>query len=617
MPKPMETARCRAQHYNLWMIEPTYFTNAVAGVRDGTVKAMDGDGANDTAAPYELADGIATINLNGPLMKGWSKYGGTSTVDVRGALRKAVKDEAVKAILLHVDSPGGTVAGTSELAADVRSANAAKPVFTHVEDLCASAAYWIASQTRNVQVTAGSEVGSIGVVMQLADTSGAYEKEGIQVHTLSTGPYKGAGFDGNPVTEQHVAYFQERLDDIYQHFLNAVKSGRGMSIENVRAAADGRVYSAEKAKEMGLIDGIGSIDDTRAMVKKVVAAVELANAKKLVDGENKAVPHTKDAKDPKEVDKTDIVIVSKSLNALDSARNALRQRFGLAASVEVGLASCGFELLAKAATEEGTAADPHRFKARITTDALDRDGEVLIPQGMVGTDFEKNGAIFWNHNYDLPVASAFGKLVRGERDWVSEGRFAARPADYVGEFYPDYVRALVVQRIVRGTSVGFIPIESRRPTDKDFATYGQGVKRVHNKWRLLEWSFAPIQSNVEAMVLDAIKKGYLSPAAALDLFDGLFSEDAADILLAAPFTPAPFLRAVQLKAIKTPPGGSKTENAPENTVLGAPVAVLGDDEPERVVIFTSAPKPERPERVSLVQVASARIAHARGRCFEK
>lgn len=637
MSKKMETARCRARHYDLWMIEPVYFNNAVANVRNGTIKAMepaafDSEDERSSYKPYDLADGIATISIDGPMMKGSSKYGGTSTVDMRDAIRKAVKDEAVKAIILHVDSPGGTVAGTSELAADVRAANAAKPVFTHVEDLCASAAYWVASQTRNIQATATSEIGSIGVVMQLADTSGAYEKEGIQVHTLSTGAFKGAGFDGAPVTAEHLAYFQSRLDDLYGHFLNAVKSGRGMSIENVRSAADGKVFGAEKAKEMGLIDGVGSIDDTRVMVKRIVAAADLLAAKALVDGENKGSPPVAVDHKAEKIDESEIVIVSKSLTVLDSAKNALRQRFGLASGVEVCLASCSmvvqtnydlhskFDSMPKQ-TKDGQPEDPHWFKARITTDALDRDGEVMIPQGMIGTEFEKNGTIFWNHNYDLPIAAALGKLVRGDREWVSEGRFAERPSDYVGEFYPDYVRALVSQRIVRGVSVGFIPIESRKPTEKDFEIYGRGVKRVHSKWKMLEWSFAPIQSNVEAMVLDAIKKGYLSPAGALDLFDGLFSDDAADILMASAFIPSPLIsvgRNLRHKTVQTPSGGSKTENGPEKGQSGAgndpPVMV---EEPEHVILFLGAPKAIKPERVDVVQVAAAKIAKARGRVFER
>lgn len=625
MSKKMETARCRARHYDLWMIEPVYFNNAVANVRNGTIKAMEpaacGDGEGGGYLPYDLADGIATISIDGPMMKGSSKYGGTSTVDMRDAIRKAVKDEAVKAIILHVDSPGGTVAGTSELAADVRAANATKPVFTHVEDLCASAAYWVASQTRNIQATATSEIGSIGVVMQLADTSGAYEKEGIQVHTLSTGAFKGAGFDGAPVTAEHLAYFQSRLDDLYGHFLNAVKSGRGMSIENVRSAADGKVFGAEKAKEMGLIDGVGSIDDTRAMVKRIVAAADLLAAKALVDGENKGSPPAAADHKAEKIDESEIVIVSKSLTVLDSAKNALRQRFGLASGVEVCLASCSMDVTTNLTPENKSPIDPHWFKARITTDALDRDGEVMIPQGMIGTEFEKNGTIFWNHNYDLPIAAALGKLVRGDREWVSEGRFAERPSDYVGEFYPDYVRALVSQRIVRGVSVGFIPIESRKPTEKDFEIYGRGVKRVHSKWKMLEWSFAPIQSNVEAMVLDAIKKGYLSPAGALDLFDGLFSEDAADILMASVFTPSPLIsvgRNLRHKAVQTLSGGSKTENGPEKGQSGAgndPFVMV--EEPEQVVLFLDAPKAAKPERVDVVQVAAAKIAKARGRVFER
>lgn len=149
-----------------------------------------------------------------------------------------------------------------------------------------------------------------------------------------------------------------------------------------------------------------------------------------------------------------------------------------------------------------------RFKAVINTDDIDRDSEVVLPQGMDATEFEKSGAIFWAHNYNLPVAKPYGKMVRQTKGWEAGAEFAKRPDDYKGEFFPDFAKAMVSQGIVRGVSIGFIPTEVRNPTKKDIEVYGDGVKRIISKWRLLEWSIAPVQSNPNAFVTEAIAKGF-------------------------------------------------------------------------------------------------------------
>lgn len=500
----MTQNKCRAQHYNLWMIEPTWFTTAVEQVRSGVIRAMEDDEEVLDSPDYELINGVAVIEINGPIMKGRSKFGGTSSLDVRSAVRKAAKDESVKAIMLHIDSPGGTAAGTAELAADIGAADSIKPVHSHIEDLGASAAYWIASQARRISATNTSEVGSIGTVMQLADTSDNYEQQGIKVYTLSTGAFKGAGFDGNKITPDQLDYFQERVDDLNRHFINGVKSGRKMPIDDVRKAADGRVFGSSAAMEMKLIDAVQSFDDAMAELDQEVKSIDLENAKSLVANSQT---------------KNDVEIVVKSFGRRESVLSALRQRHGLGHEANVSVCGCSLEYVKSA-----DIADPHGFRVRITTDSLDRDREVMIPQGMVSTDFEKVGAIFWNHVYDMPVAKP-GKLFRSARSVDNEGMFAVRPPDYQGDFFPDFVRAMVQQEIVKGASVGFLPIETRNPTKKDIEQYGENVRRVHSRWRLLEWSFAPIQSNIESVVIEAARRGILSAESASAWFGVMIPMD--------------------------------------------------------------------------------------------
>ena len=259
---------CAAQHFGMWAIEPHWFCTAVESVRAGTYAA---ETVTQRGRILYVVDdvGVARVPISGQIMKGDSKFGGTSSLRVRQAVRKAIGDGDVKSIVLHIDSPGGTVAGTANLANDVKMANQVKPVVAHIDDLGASAAYWVASQARWITATATSEIGSIGTVAVVEDSSEKAELEGIKVHVISTGEFKGIGVDGAPVLPSHLEYLQSRVEDLNGHFLHAVKKGRNMSIEAVRKLADGKVHIAGGALSLGLIDGLGSLEDAMKMAGRL------------------------------------------------------------------------------------------------------------------------------------------------------------------------------------------------------------------------------------------------------------------------------------------------------------------------------------------------------------
>ncbi len=170
--------------------------------------------------------------------------------------------------------------------------------------------------------------------------------------------------------------------------------------------------------------------------------------------------------------------------------------------------------------------DPMLFTARISTNAVDNDAEVLLPRGMITTRFDKSGAGFWNHNYAQPIFVPEGKLTRTDTYVEGKGRFLERPADWQGEWFPDYVRAFVGAMSSSGkkvgVSVGFIPIETREPSKKDVAMFGENVRRVISKWELLEWSIAPVQANAEAYIT-AVGKSLDKTA-----YKALFAADPPD-----------------------------------------------------------------------------------------
>lgn len=213
--------------------------------------------------PAKSGKNIAVVKATGTLMKSQSSMGGTSTVQLRKDIRQATNDPNVSGIMLAIDSPGGTVAGTWELANDVSAARKAKPVYAWVDDLGASAAYWMASQASAVYAgNPTTKVGSIGTFQAVYDTSEAATKEGVKVHLLSTGNLKGMGVPGTPVTEDHVAHLQTLVNEAQTHFDTAVRKGRGMTGSQLAAVRSGGVFPASEAVNLKLIDGIKSFDKT-------------------------------------------------------------------------------------------------------------------------------------------------------------------------------------------------------------------------------------------------------------------------------------------------------------------------------------------------------------------
>lgn len=207
-------------------------------------------------------EGIGIINLNGPLMKHASSFSEScSTVVARQEINRMANDPNIRGIMLRIDSPGGTVAGTKELADAVSSANAKKPVIAFCNDLTASAAYWIASQCGSIEASETTFVGSIGTYCVVADSSAAAEKIGVKVHVVRAGELKGMGTPGTEITEDQLAEVQNQVFGLNQFFLDAVSTGRKIDMASVSKIADGRVHLAGEAQKLGLIDKVSSFED--------------------------------------------------------------------------------------------------------------------------------------------------------------------------------------------------------------------------------------------------------------------------------------------------------------------------------------------------------------------
>jgi len=189
---------------------------------------------------------------------------GTSTDEVGAALASAIANPRVDAILLDVDSPGGTVNGVPELAAKIAAARAVKPITALANGLMASAAYWLGSQADEVVVAPSGETGSIGVYQLHEDWTQKLANEGIKIRAVSAGRYKLEGAPWEPLDVEAEAFMQKRVDEVYQWFVRDVAKGR--NAESQRAVRDGygegRVLGAEQSVRAKLADRVATFEET-------------------------------------------------------------------------------------------------------------------------------------------------------------------------------------------------------------------------------------------------------------------------------------------------------------------------------------------------------------------
>lgn len=212
-------------------------------------------------------EGVAVLPLLGTIVQRANLMsemsGGTSAERFRSRFREALNDNQVGAIVLDVDSPGGSVFGVPELAAEIREARGDKPIVAVANSLAASAAYWVASAADELVVTPSGEVGSIGVFAAHEDLSAALEDAGIDVTLISAGKYKVEGNPYEPLGEEARAAIQARVDDYYAMFVDDVARQRGVSSRDVRNGfGQGRVVGAQDAVALGMADEVATLDET-------------------------------------------------------------------------------------------------------------------------------------------------------------------------------------------------------------------------------------------------------------------------------------------------------------------------------------------------------------------
>ena len=223
--------------------------------------------ANDSQG-YTVQNGVAVIPIHGVTGKRMNMFsqisGGASTQLIERDVKNAVNDPKVKSILLHIDSPGGTVDGTQNLASVIRDARSQKPVMTFADGTMASAAYWVGSATDEIVASSETtQVGSIGVVATHTDYSKSEEASGIKTTEITAGKYKRIASSNAPLTKEGREYLQDQVDQLYTIFVDEVAQNRGSDAETViDRMADGRVFLAKEAQRRGMVDHIASLETT-------------------------------------------------------------------------------------------------------------------------------------------------------------------------------------------------------------------------------------------------------------------------------------------------------------------------------------------------------------------
>lgn len=192
--------------------------------------------------------------------------------DTLDYIDQMIEDTNNKGIVLHVDSPGGTIYESEELYLKIKEykEKTKKPVWTYMEHYAASGGYYISAPSDKIYANPNTVTGSIGVIISGYDMKGLYEKLGIRPVSITSGKNK----DMSQMTDEQIAIYQESVNESYERFVEVVADGRKMTTEGVKAIADGRIYTAKQAVGNGLIDEICLYDDAKQKIAEQTGKVE-------------------------------------------------------------------------------------------------------------------------------------------------------------------------------------------------------------------------------------------------------------------------------------------------------------------------------------------------------
>ena len=213
------------------------------------------------ASFYNLGQKVAIIEIYGTI---------SGSNDVIRQLKKYSKDSSIPAIVLDIDSPGGAVVPSQEIYEEVLKAKkAGKKVVASLRSLGASGGYYIACSADTIVANPGTLTGSIGVIFEFPVVQELFKKIGVKFEVVKRGELKEVGTSFRSMTQEERDLLQSVIDDTYNQFVDAVKEGRGLEREKILELADGRVFTGRQAKELGLVDELGDIEDAIKIAGKM------------------------------------------------------------------------------------------------------------------------------------------------------------------------------------------------------------------------------------------------------------------------------------------------------------------------------------------------------------
>jgi protease IV len=204
-------------------------------------------------AGFSFGDKIAIVEIKGVI---------TQSAEVIEEIHQYQEDEKVKAIVLRIDSPGGGVGPSQEIYREILKVKRKKKVLTSMGSVAASGGYYIAAATDYIVANPGTITGSIGVIMEFANLEELLKKVGIKGVVLKGGEHKDIGSPFREMTPEERTIMQEVINNVHRQFIKAVAEGRKMDQSKIIPIADGRILTGEQAKEQGLVDQLGNLEDT-------------------------------------------------------------------------------------------------------------------------------------------------------------------------------------------------------------------------------------------------------------------------------------------------------------------------------------------------------------------
>jgi protease-4 len=242
----------------------------------GLIISQGGQGGGAIEKVLQQGDGIdspkiAIVTVSGVIEGDASPLVGEGMAhEVVSGLQAALDDDAVKAVILHVDSPGGGLTASDVIYNEVRElGNSGKPVVVYVGDMAASGGYYVSAPARHIVASPTSLVGSFGVIMEHVQLMELMSKIGVKVEPIKSTGMKDIGSPFREMTEEEHNYFESIMKHYHARFVDIIAGGRSLKKEEVEPLANGKVYTAEQALEYRLIDEIGYFDAALAKAKSL------------------------------------------------------------------------------------------------------------------------------------------------------------------------------------------------------------------------------------------------------------------------------------------------------------------------------------------------------------